>query len=212
MRKILEISLYYIVEPSWFLYYLILLYPGSKMKWNESKEKEFEEIFDRFSSFIRSSIYKFNPNKFGLEIDDILQEIKIKIWKIFRDEKNITNYSSYIKKVVDTSLIDQFRKFKREEGVYLFEKNKQIAEHNNIYPSESLYGEMDIKDIVGKAVEGLIETRKKVVKLYLLNLSLEEIALHFNWSKDKTRNLLYRGLADLKKILKEKNIDYENNS
>jgi DNA-directed RNA polymerase specialized sigma24 family protein len=42
-------------------------------------------------------------------------------------------------------------------------------------------------------------------------MSIEEIALYFNWSKDKTRNLLYRGLSDLKKILKEKNIDYEHN-
>ena len=181
------------------------------MRWDKSKEKELEEIFLRFSSFLRSSIYKYNPNKFGLEIDDILQEVKIKIWRIIYDEKKITNYSSYLKKVVKSSIIDQFRKFKREEGVYLFEKSKQIAAHNNIYASDLVYGEMDIKDIVGKAVSGLIETRKKVVKLYLLNMSIDEIALYFNWSKDKTRNLLYRGLSDLKKILKEKNIDYENN-
>jgi RNA polymerase sigma-70 factor (ECF subfamily) len=65
---------------------------------------------------------------------------------------------------------------------------------------------------VGKAVDGLIESRRRVVKLYLLNMSIEEISLYFHWSKDKTRNLLYRGLNDLKKILKEKNIDYENNA
>ena len=180
------------------------------MKWDEKKEKELEEIFTRFSSFIRSNIYKYNPNKFGFEIDDILQDVKIKLWKIVNDEKKITNYSSYIKKVVDSSIIDHFRKFKREEGVYLFEKSKHIAEYNNTYTSELLYEEMDIKDVIGKAVEGLIETRKKVVKLYLLNMSIEEIALYFNWSNDKTRNLLYRGLSDLKKILKENNIDYEN--
>jgi DNA-directed RNA polymerase specialized sigma24 family protein len=68
-----------------------------------------------------------------------------------------------------------------------------------------------MKDLVGRAVEALIESRRKVVKLYLLNMSIEEIALYFHWSKDKTRNLLYRGLTDLKKILKEKNIDYEHN-
>jgi RNA polymerase sigma-70 factor (ECF subfamily) len=181
------------------------------MRWDKTKEKELEEIFLRFSSFLRSSIYKYNPNKFGLEIDDILQEVKIKIWRIIYDEKKITNYSSYLKKVVKSSIIDQFRKLKREEGVYLFEKSKQIAAQNNAYASDLIYGEMDIKDFVGKAVDGLIETRRKVVKLYLLNMSIDEIALYFNWSKDKTRNLLYRGLSDLKIILKEKNIDYENN-
>jgi len=180
------------------------------MKWDKKKEKELEEIFNRFSSFIKSNIYKYNPDKFGFEIDDILQEVKIKIWKMLEDEKKISNYSSYIKKVVDSSIIDHFRKFKREEGVYLFEKNKQIADYNKTYAAELHYGEMDIKDIIGKAVEGLIETRRKVVKLYLLNMSIEEIALYFSWSHHKTRNLLYRGLSDLKKILKQKNIDYEN--
>jgi DNA-directed RNA polymerase specialized sigma24 family protein len=40
-------------------------------------------------------------------------------------------------------------------------------------------------------------------------MTIEEISAYFNWSKDKTRNLLYRGLSDLKKILKKKDIDYE---
>lgn len=179
------------------------------MKWDDRKEKELEAIFSRFSNFIKSNIYKYDPNKFGLDIDDILQEIKIRIWKVIHDEKKITNFSSYIKRIVDSSIIDQFRKLKREEGIYLFEKSKQIAEQNNQYTAELIGGDRDIKEIVGKAVEELLETRKKVVKLYLLNMSIDEIAIYFSWSRDKTRNLLYRGLCDLKKILKEKNINYE---
>jgi DNA-directed RNA polymerase specialized sigma24 family protein len=37
----------------------------------------------------------------------------------------------------------------------------------------------------------------------MMNFSIEEISDHFRWSQHKTRNLLYRGLADLRKILKE---------
>jgi len=62
---------------------------------------------------------------------------------------------------------------------------------------------------LGQCVDSLLDSRKKVVKLYLLNMTLEEIAGFFNWTPHKTRNLLYRGLNDLKKILKEKGIDYE---
>ena len=54
------------------------------------------------------------------------------------------------------------------------------------------------------------ESRKKAVKLYLLNLTIEEISILLNWSKDKARNLLYRGLADLKHMLRKKGIEYEN--
>ncbi|MFW6131169.1 MAG: hypothetical protein ACOC5F_01045, partial [Candidatus Aminicenantaceae bacterium] len=59
-------------------------------------------------------------------------------------------------------------------------------------------------------VNSLIESRRKVVKLFLLNMTIDEISTFLNWSKDKTRNLLYRGLSDLKKILKKEGIEYEN--
>jgi DNA-directed RNA polymerase specialized sigma24 family protein len=105
--------------------------------------------------------------------------------------------------------LDFFRKFKRDEGIYLHEKEKKIAEFNANYDSDCLYEQSDLRDLIGSAVENLIESRKKVVKLYLLNLSIEEISLYFRWSPHKTRNLLYRGLLDLKNILKEKKINYE---
>ena len=64
----------------------------------------------------------------------------------------------------------------------------------------------EFKRIVDSALESLIDSRRKVVKLFLLNMTIEEISIFFNWSKNKTRNLLYRGLADLKKILKDMNL------
>jgi RNA polymerase sigma factor (sigma-70 family) len=182
------------------------------MTWDEKKDQELAEIIDRFSSYIKASIQRYNPCKFGIEIDDVTQDVKIKIWKILHHEKKIENYSSYIKKIVDTSVIDQFRKLKREEGIYLFERNRKISESHQSPSMEAIYDEMDLKDLVGRAVDGLIESRRRVVKLYLLNMSIEEISLYFQWSKDKTRNLLYRGLNDLKKILKAKNIDYEHSA
>jgi RNA polymerase sigma factor (sigma-70 family) len=177
--------------------------------WNEEKERELERIFTHFSGLMKAHIYKHQVGKLGVEIDDVLQEARIKLWKLVQNEKIVTNYASYIRKIVDTSVIDFFRKFKREEGIYLHEKSRKIAERTPGYDTDFIYEEMDLKDLVGKAVESLIPSRRNVVRLYLLNMSIEEIALHFNWSPPKTRNLLYRGLNDLKKILVEKNIDYE---
>jgi len=51
-----------------------------------------------------------------------------------------------------------------------------------------------------KAADRLLDSRKTVVKLYLLNMSLPEISDYLNYSQAKTRNLLYRGLEDLKKF------------
>ena len=173
------------------------------------EEEEFDAIIDKFSRFIKIQIQKFNLHKYGLDQDDIFQEVKIKIWKILDNEKKIQNYASYLKKIVDSSVIDQLRKLKREERILIHEKQRNIAENKaNYFPECSR--ENGIKEIIGQAVDSLLESRRKVVKLFLLNMTIEEISIYFNWSKDKTRNLLYRGLSDLKRILKEKEIDYDN--
>jgi len=43
-----------------------------------------------------------------------------------------------------------------------------------------------------------------------MNLSIQEISGYLKWTQDKTRNLLYRGLADLKESLKEMEAKNEN--
>ncbi len=76
------------------------------------------------------------------------------------------------------------------------------------YLSE-LSAQEQLREKLAEAVGRLIESRRRAVKLYLLDMTIEEIAVFYGWSRDKTRNLLYRGLADLKRLLKEKDIQYE---
>jgi RNA polymerase sigma-70 factor (ECF subfamily) len=180
------------------------------MDWDKKKDDELRSILDRFSGLIRVHIIKFNPQRFGLDPDDISQEIRIKIWRLLHDEKNIKNYASYIKKIVNSSVIDVLRKWKRDEGIMLLEKQKKVSEIKRDYPA-SLSLEENLRDTVSQAVDSLIESRRKVVRLYLLDMTIEEISAFYNWSTNKTRNLLYRGLADLKSILKNKDVDYEDN-
>ncbi len=168
----------------------------------QKKEREFQKILEDFSALIRSLVLRYRLDRLGLEADDLIQEIRLKLWKIIDDEKNIHNPASYIKKVVESAVIDQIRKIRREEEVVISEKQKLISElepRSNRYPNPP----GSIKEYIMKAADNLMESRKTVVKLYLLNMNLSEISAYLNYSPDKTRNLLYRGLADLKAILKE---------
>ena len=169
---------------------------------------ELKKLLEKYSWFIESQILQFNPQKNGIDPDDISQEVKIKLWNVLVDEKKIFSYSSYIKKIVNSCVIDQIRKSRREEGVISNEKRKKISDRRTFY-KRHYFSEDQLKKLVGEAVESLMLSRQRVVKLFLLNMTLEEIAIFLNWSEAKTRNLLYRGLDDLKKILREKGIEYE---
>jgi RNA polymerase sigma-70 factor (ECF subfamily) len=180
----------------------------AKMNWNRRKEDEFKALLNRFAVLIKVQINKFNLQKFGLDPEDVSQEIKIKIWKILHNEKEIKNYPSYIRKIINSSVIDLLRKWKREEAIFIYEKQKRVSEIKKDYLAD-IFSEDNFRETIGQAVNSLIESRRKVVKLFLLSMTIEEISAYFSWSKDKTRNLLYRGLADLREILKKKDIDYE---
>jgi len=179
------------------------------MNLKEKKTREFEDIINRFSILIKTHVQKFDLQKNGVDPDDIIQEVKIKIWKILENEKKIKNYASYIRKIINSSAIDQLRRLKREKAILISEKHKQISEQKSNYITD-LSLDKNMKEIIAVAVDSLRESRRKAVKLFLLNMTLDEIALFLNWSRDKTRNLLYRGLSDLRTILKEKGIEYEN--
>jgi len=176
-----------------------------------NKEKEFRILMDNFTQFIKFLVRQYQLYKYGLDPEDVAQDVNMRIWKLVRSEKKITNYSSYIKKIVSSSVIDQLRKFRRDEGLYNHEKQIRIEEMELPYNKEALRYK-NLEETINKAVEQLIDTRRQVVKLYLLNLSIKEIAGYLNWSQDKTRNLLYRGLNDLKTVLRDLDIHYENGS
>lgn len=174
---------------------------------DEEKLQEFERVLERYSLFIKGSIQQFHPQKNGIDPEDIYQEVKIKIWKLLEDEKKIKNYSSYIKKIINSAVIDQIRISRREEEI--IQQQKHISEQKSLYTKGSSHNE-DLKEMIGTAVDSLMESRRKAVRLFLLNMSLTEIASFFNWSYHKTRNLVYRGLSDIKKQLKDRDIEYEN--
>ena len=170
-----------------------------------SPDKDLEVLLTKFTNFIRAQIQKFEVQRFGIDPEDIVQEVRIKIWRLVESEKNVVSYASYIKKIVDTVVIDQLRLLRKEEQLYRMEKQKQVAEQLNGYRPGVLLDAL-MKEAVGKAVESLIDSRRNVVKLYLFDLSIEEISRFYGWSLHKTRNLLYRGLADLKRSLKKADI------
>jgi len=172
------------------------------------REEEFKQILENYTKYMSSQIQRYNLPKYGLDPEDILQDVKIKIWKLLQTGRTIVSPASYIKKIVSSAVIDQLRKRRRDESLYHHEKQKRISEQEISYRWEAIRKKA-LEETVGRAVNRLITSRRQVVKLYLLNLTIPEIASYLQWSQDKTRNLLYRGLADLRESLRDMEAENE---
>jgi RNA polymerase sigma factor (sigma-70 family) len=164
-------------------------------------EEEFGRILKAYGPFMSVEVQKFDLPKHGLDPEDILQDVRVRIWQVISDNRKIISLPAYIKKIISSAVIDQLRKRQRDDALLRREEQIKVSEQRDLYSWESVRKKA-MEEAVGRAVEKLISSRRQVVKLYLLSLSISEISTYLNWTQDKTRNLLYRGLTDLKETLK----------
>jgi len=165
-------------------------------------EEHLGQILKDYGQFMNCELRRYNLSRYGLDPEDILQDVRIRIWQVICEKKKIFTLSAYIKKIISSAVIDQLRKRRREEGLVHQAQQIHVSEQKSIYSWDTIQ-KRALEETVGRAVEKLISSRRQVVKLYLLGFTIPEIAGYLNWTHDKTRNLLYRGLADLKESLKE---------
>lgn len=139
----------------------------------------------------------------GSDVEDLLQEVRLRLWKALEsDEKILAAPASYVHRTAVSAALDVLRRRRaRRETPARLSRPSGIAMLGESPAADRLMEEIELQEQVGRAVEQLIPARRSVVKMYLSGYGREEIADLLGWTEPKTRNLLYRGLADLREIL-----------
>jgi len=176
---------------------------------------------DRFSTELEATVGRFAAlvRRVGLkhrlpeaDLEDVLQEVRIRLWRARsrpQSEKFEQLSASYVYRVAVSAAVDLLRRRRArgaEQTVALDETDEPVSDHSD--PSQSVE-ESELSAQVARAIESITPSRRPVVRMYLAGYSGEEVTQVMGWSEAKTRNLLYRGLADLRERLKEMGIRWE---
>jgi RNA polymerase sigma factor (sigma-70 family) len=160
-----------------------------------------EHVVGRFDAFIRRSARRHGLD--GVEVDEVVQELRLRMWKSLGTAELIRRAkASYIYRAAISASIDiiRRRRSRRFEATTLDDRILDGAAD----PQRRADAGLDAHDLassVHRAIALLVESRRAVVRMHLAGYEREEIAELLGWSEAKTRNLLYRGLADLRAIL-----------
>jgi RNA polymerase sigma-70 factor (ECF subfamily) len=180
-----------------------------------SDATDFEQVIERYSALIKAVIARTYSGGLELNADDIVQEVKIKLWKELSKQEKIVNLKAFICQIAFTTTIDEIRKIKTRRQEPLPEQEQEMdllmsgrGKPDPPTPQVELERK-EIQRLVVSAVDSLGDNRRQVVKLYLYGMNYKEIAAELGWSEGKARNLLYRGLEELSEILKSKGVSYE---
>lgn len=145
----------------------------------------------------------------GLDPDDIEQEVRIRLWKALERENNPALPASYIQRVVVTTVIDALRRSKPEQTTALPEEGQEAGIEALLDPVGPVRSARDGQhmDMVRAAIEALPGRRRQPVRLALQGFTPEEIGELLDMTATMAKNLMYRGLYELRDRLRAAGLD-----
>jgi RNA polymerase sigma factor (sigma-70 family) len=150
------------------------------------------EFVDELSRSVRAILLRRFPGLPAQDLEDIEQEVKLKIWKMAAGGKNIRYFRSYLWKTVYTTALD-----------VLDSRLDRLLEEERFAPEglDSSAERWDRVLALRKAIKELPPGRRQVVDLHLDGLGLEESAKRLGWSANRVRHLFYRARVALRRKL-----------
>lgn len=169
-----------------------------------------EAVLTRFAAMVRRVGLRHGLSE--TDVDEVFQEVRIRLWHAraspdSASEQISTVGSSYVYRTAVSAALDVIRRHRRARESSLEDSGDHSGEQYD--DPESTLASSELARQVAQAIETIVPSRRPVVRMYLLGYSREEIADLLGWSEAKTRNLLYRGLADLRARLTEMGIGPE---
>ncbi len=147
----------------------------------------------------------------GHLVDEVIQEVRISLWRARPGVAQLAAVSAgYMYRTAVTAALQVLRRrrAKRESSSELSPVVQATAASPSATPEQVLeLAELGAQ--VRAAVAELDAPRQAVVRLHLHGYHREEIAELLGWTEAKTRNLLYRGLEDLRRALAARGITPE---
>lgn len=167
-----------------------------------------EDVVVRFGAMMRR--VGARHGLVGADADELLQEVRIRLWRSGGSRERIEGLgASYVYRTAVSAAVDLIRQRRRGPAVVQEERTvSERAVEPRHAPDRALEGR-ELGAAVEAALRQLAEARRVTVRLHLAGYEREEIAALLGWSEAKTRNLLYRGLNDLRGVLGARGIGPE---
>jgi len=171
---------------------------------------------DRVSSAIETLIARFRTMvrsvgaRRGLveaDLDEVLQDVRIRLWQAGERGKSLEELgSSYLYHLASTAALDLLRRRRARRA----DDTEDIRERtdlttNNASPHDAMEAR-ELASQIEAAVETLPTDRRVAVRMHLSGYDRDDISRMLGWTEARTRNLLYRGLDDLRRRLTDMGI------
>jgi len=168
-----------------------------------------EEVVTRYAEMVRGVGRRHGLSE--ADIDELLQDVRVRLWRAQSDSEGVSAVTAaYVYRAAANAALDLIRRRRRKrESVRDLQRPSQETLLPETPGPDDAIEDSELAERIMRAVDRLAESRRLVVRMYLSGLAREEISAALGWTDGKTRNLLYRGLGDLRALLAEEGIGPE---
>jgi RNA polymerase sigma-70 factor (ECF subfamily) len=164
------------------------------------------EDYAELRAELARSVRSICPRWLADRWDDLVQTALLKIMELRRRSEQERELSSfYLKRVAYSALVDEIRRLqRRRESPLQDEEGEPLPLAAETPGPERLSEAREMGAGIQDCLAALLRQRRLAVTLYLQEVSAVDAARLLGWDRKLTQNLVYRGLADLRRCLAAK--------
>ncbi len=171
-------------------------------------------ILKSYGTWLRRTLARLCPGDLGIQVDDVEQEVALRLWKALEREVPIDNLTAYLYRIASSATLDAMRKarVRREKDALPLAGEPRDGEEpraelvDRAASPEQRASQAQLLQQVDSVMATLPEARRRAIRLHWQGFTTAEIGELLGWSEAKARNLLYRGLKALRHGLERKGI------
>jgi RNA polymerase sigma factor (sigma-70 family) len=164
----------------------------------------FEALVPRYARLIAAAVMRVGGRAALVHREDIEQQVLVDIWRHLEREQNIVHPSSYIYKA---AVRETVRHLRRERARAADPLEAEGASENEARGGPFTAAASQEKATqIEASIRELAPDRQRAVRAHLMGFDVREIMTMYGWTYQRARNLIARGIGELRRSLRLKGI------
>ena len=166
-------------------------------------ETRFEALVRQYGRLITAVVARVGGARVAGVHEDVAQEVLLALWKRLEGEQKLEVGSSYVYKA---AVRETVRALRREGARRCEPIDEETAADSTSHGVFERLAESERGAQIEACLLALPLERGRAVRAHLRGFEIGEIMGLYGWPYQKARNLLSRGMTDLRRLLREKGI------
>jgi len=175
---------------------------------DEHAAARLQTLLADYGARLRAIVRARCPPSLGVDPDEVEQDVRVRVWQALTREKTIEQPASYLYQTAMSVIVDHIRRRQARPDRAANDDTGLDAVAGSADPQRAAASEQ-FGQALRRAIDSLPERRRRPVQLHLQGFGTADIGRLLQMSEATARNLVYRGLDELRERLETEGWQHE---